>query len=86
MNIQSQQLYKVVEADVVVAIIPQHAHLNMPNTVALIVADFATCGEYLARYCSERNAGKDPRTAHQWALRGARVVQAGDLDKPVGHG
>lgn len=82
MNVNPLQLYKVVEADVVVAIIPERAHLNMPNAVALIVADFATCGEYLARYCYERNAGKDPRTAHQWALRGAKVLRAGDLDPP----
>lgn len=82
MNINPLDLYKVLEFDGGVIIVPQAAHLRMPNTVGLIVADFATCGEYLARYCSERQAGKDQRTAHQWALRGAKVLKAGDLDQP----
>lgn len=86
MNINPQQLYKVLEFDTGLVIVPQSAHLHMPNTVGLIVADFATCGEYLARYCSERMSGKDQRAAHKWALRGAKVLKAGDLDKPVGHG
>lgn len=81
MNVKPLALYKVVEFDKGVIILNAVDALKRPDARYLIVADFATCGEYLARYCHERSQGRDVLTAHQAALRGARVIQRGHSDQ-----
>ncbi len=87
-NVNALQLYKVCEFDSGIIIIGSRDNLQRPGVVNLIIADLPTCGEYLARYCFERAAGKDPQAAHAEALKGARVIQKGHLDQTapnVGH-
>lgn len=88
-NVSPLQMYKVCEFDSGIIIIGGRDNLQRPGVVQLIVADLPTCGEYLARYCYERAAGKDPKAAHAEALKGARVIEKGHLDQStpeVGHG
>jgi len=81
-NVKPLALYKVVEFDKGVIILNAvDSMMKRPDAHYLIVADFATCGEYLARYCFERAQGKDVVTAHQAALKGARVIQRGHSDQ-----
>lgn len=82
MKISTILQYKVVEADKALAIINAADSLQRAGTVELIMSDMATCCEYLARYTHERARGAHPRDAHSYALKGAKVITPGDLDKP----
>lgn len=79
MQISQFLQYKVIEADTHVSIIP--GRNSVRGAIELIVADMPTCAEYLARYTYERAGGKAPKEAHQVALRGAKVLQKGHLDR-----
>lgn len=81
MQISKFLQYKVIEADSHVSIIP--AKRVVQGAIECIAADIQTCCEYLARYTEERARGKEPKEAHQQALKGAKVIQKGHLDAQV---
>lgn len=80
MNIHPTLLYKVVEFSAGLSIVAQDSIVNMPGVTNLIIASMPTCCEYLARYTEQRARGKEPKEAHQLALRGANVVSKGNMD------
>lgn len=74
--------YKVIESEQHLSIIP--AKRVVQGAIDLVIADISTCCEYLIRYADERAGGKLPKEAHQVALKGARVLQKGHLDREPG--
>ena len=78
MHISKFLQYKVIEAETHVSVIPSRQTVR--GAIELVIADIPTCCEYLARYTEERARGKEPKEAHQIALRGAKVIQKGHLD------
>jgi hypothetical protein len=72
-NVNPLEQYKVIEAERVIAIVPQNG--VVPGANNLIIADMATCCEYLSRYTEHRINGKDIKEAHELALRGAQIVR-----------
>lgn len=79
MQISKFLQYKVIESEQHLSVIP--ARRVVQGAIELVIADIPTCCEYLARYTEERATGKEPKEAHQVALRGARVIQKGHFDK-----
>lgn len=72
--------YKVVESEKAIVILYASDKLNMPNSFELVIADLATCCEFLARYTHERAQGRNPMDARTWALKGARIHAPTELD------
>lgn len=66
--------YKVVEAPKALVIL--YASDKVPGSVELVIADLATCCEFLMRYSEARATGNDVEHAKELALRGARMMHA----------
>ena len=76
MNISNLLSYKVVEFDKGLCIIPAIDQLGGRQGITeLIIADIATCCEYLIRYTHARAKGHSIPHAHDEALKGAIVVK-----------
>lgn len=67
--------YKVIESEKALVILYASDKLNMPGAQELIIADLATCCEFMIRYCEQRSDGKEPLQARELALRGARTLK-----------
>lgn len=72
MNISPILQYKVIEHEKTLAIIGPTDTITGANN--LIIADMATCCEFLIRYTEHRMRGKEVKAALELALRGANII------------
>lgn len=79
MKFNPLEMYKLVEGDHFVMLVPMHAQLTLKN-VELVAGDVAHVTEYLQHYVHSRVAGRRIKQAHTEALIGARVVGPNHLD------
>lgn len=75
MIINGFALYKIIETNNGLAVINAVDKSDRPEVVELIVADAATCGNYLLRYLYARSKpGSTMTSAHKEALADARMI------------
>ena len=78
MKINILTMYKVIEADHVIAIMAHNDQLKALVHVELMAGPLGAVAEYLTRYMAARATGLTIDQAHKEALHGAIIVDDGE--------